>query len=369
MPVDNPWNALLFCGGHDFLRDGSALVCTMHGDVWRVSGLDDELQHVTWTRYASGLHHALGVVVDREGQKASDEIYLQCRDQLTRLHDLNGDGEADFYECFSNAFETSPAGHDFICGLQRDGQGRFYTASGNQGLIRISADGKAAEVLATGFRNPDGLGLTEDGLLTIPCSEGDWTPASMVCAVSMDDTGKPYFGYGGPRNGESPALPLVYLPRGMDNSSGGQASIPANAWPGQQGNLVHLSFGQGAGFLLLRDEVRGQLQGALMPMQTEFLSGAHRGRFHPQDGHLYVSGMAGWGCYTPDDGCFQRVRYNAIRPMPTGFHVHENGIVIEFDQPVQTSSPLEPFAQCWNYRYGSGYGSPELSPSHPGTPG
>ena len=40
LPYDNPWKAPLFCGDHDFLSDGSALVCTMQGDVWRVTGLD-----------------------------------------------------------------------------------------------------------------------------------------------------------------------------------------------------------------------------------------------------------------------------------------------------------------------------------------
>src|SRR5205807_532711 len=28
-PFSNPWRALLFFGGHDFLADGSALLCTM----------------------------------------------------------------------------------------------------------------------------------------------------------------------------------------------------------------------------------------------------------------------------------------------------------------------------------------------------
>ena len=27
------------------------------------------------------------------------------------------------------------------------------------------------------------------------------------------------------------------------------------------------------------------------------------------------------------------------------------------------------FAQAWNYRYAASYGSPEMSPSHPGVPG
>src|SRR5690606_34172975 len=117
LPLDNPWKVLLYCAGHDFLSDGTALVCTMQGDVWRVEGLDaptDRPGTARWRRFASGLHHPLGLVV------TNDEIYVQCRDQLTRLHDLNDDGEADFYECISKAFTTSPAGHDYICGLERD---------------------------------------------------------------------------------------------------------------------------------------------------------------------------------------------------------------------------------------------------------
>src|SRR5690606_38346660 len=98
LPISNPWNALLFCGGHDFLPDGSALVCTMQGDVWHVSGLDQGSKRARWQRFAAGLHHALGLVVDDDG------IFVLGRDQITRLHDRNRDGEADFYECFSNAY-------------------------------------------------------------------------------------------------------------------------------------------------------------------------------------------------------------------------------------------------------------------------
>ena len=48
---------------------------------------------------------------------------------------------------------------------------------------KISPDGKTVEVVATGFRNPDGLGLSSGGVLTVPNSEGEWVPASMVCEV------------------------------------------------------------------------------------------------------------------------------------------------------------------------------------------
>ena len=308
---------------------------------------------------------------------ADGKIYVQCRDQLTRLTDLNGDGEADFYECFSNAFATSPAGHDFICGLQRDQQGNFYTASGNQGLVRISPDGEKADVIATGVRNPDGLCILPDGTVTLPVSEGEWTPASMIDAVPNAATRSPddplHFGYRGPKNDQPPELPFVYLPRGIDNSAGGQAFVDSDLFGPLKGQLLHFSFGAGSWFAVLRDEVGGQLQGAIVPMTGDFLSGAHRGRINPKDGQLYVSGMSGWGSYTSEDGCFQRVRYTGDRvQIPIGFHTHENGIRVTFSETIDKSVAADihrQFAQCWNYRYSGAYGSPEFSTTHPGIPG
>lgn len=390
LPRENPWKALIFCGDHDFLPDGSALVCTMQGDVWHVTGIGvgvregKELQpgrdgQATWRRIASGLHHALGIVASPDG------IFVLGRDQITRLHDLNQDGEMDYYECFSNAYVTSPAGHDYICGLHRDRQGYFFIASGNQGVVRISPDGKKADIVAVGFRNPDGLGLYPDGVVTVPCSEGEWTPASMICGVKpsvLGDskreaeyaiTNPPFFGYRGPRNGEMPSLPMVYLPRGVDNSAGGQVYISSDKWGPAQGNMVHTSFGTGTHFLLLRDEVEGQLQGAVVPLRGEFLSGTHRARFHPLDGQLYVSGMAGWGAYSVETGCFQRIRYAGGRAqMPIGFHVHANGVAIKFSEQLDKNvaeKVQSHIVQAWNYRYSAAYGSPEFSTVHAGVKG
>jgi putative heme-binding domain-containing protein len=373
LPTDNPWKALLFIGDHDFMSDGSAMLCTMQGDVWRVTGLDEKLEQVRWRRFASGLHQPLGLVVH------DDQVFVLGRDQITRLHDLNHDGEADFYECVSNQMVTSPSGHDFTCGLARDAAGRFYTASGKEGLIRISTVGKNVDALATGLRNADGVGIAYDGAITVPSSEGEWTPASMICLVKPQEKiataggVAPHFGYGGPQNGRIPDLPLVYLPRGLDNSSGGQIAVPDDRWGPLKDQLIHFSFGAGSHFLVLRDEVNGQAQGAVVPLVGEFRSGAHRGRFNPKDGQLYVSGMAGWGSYTPDDGCFHRVRYSG-KPvqLPRSFHVHENGVLLTFSLPVDRKT-LEKrsnhFAQIWNYRYSPGYGSPELSTRHPGVIG
>ncbi|HVU88707.1 MAG TPA: DUF6797 domain-containing protein [Pirellulales bacterium] len=378
-PVDNPWRSLMFFGGHDFLPDGSAMVCTMHGEVWHVTGLDRELAHVRWKRFAAGLHHPQGLVV------SGDAIYVLGRNQVTRLHDLNHDDEADFYECFSQAFETSTAGHDFICGLERDPAGNFFTVSGNQGLLRIAPDGARADVIATGFRNPDGLGLLPDGSVTVPSSEGEWTPTSMinlvphVAATAQEKivptpaTTTPHYGYRGPMGDRPPELPLVFLPRGLDNSSGGQTFAESTKWGPAAGQIVHLSYGAGTYFLVLRDQVGGQAQGAVVPMPGDFASGPHRARFSPHDGQLYVTGMAGWGTYTAEDGSFERVRYTGKRTqLPIAFHVHENGVRVSFAEPVDArmaGDAARQFAQVWNYRYSSAYGSEEYAPSHFGLVG
>ena len=192
-PFKNPWNALFFFGGHDFFPDGSAALCTMQGDVWHVEGLDASLKNVRWRRMASGLHHALGLVV------ADRAVYVLGRDQITRLVDLNGDGEVDFYECFSSAYVTSPAGHDFICGLERDQAGNFYTASGNQGLLPHQSRRQASRGRCDRPPQSRRAGVAARcGSLTVSSSEGDWTPASRVCEVKPDRARKIHFGYGGP---------------------------------------------------------------------------------------------------------------------------------------------------------------------------
>ncbi|MDB4864404.1 plastocyanin/azurin family copper-binding protein [Pirellulaceae bacterium] len=364
LPLDNPWKVPVMGSAIAMLPDGAALLATMHGDVWKVEELEFPSKEARWTRFASGLHQPLGMIADEDG------IFVLCRDQIVRLWDTDENGEADFYECFSNQHQTSSGGHDYICGLERDADGNFYTASGADGVYKISADGRTAEVIATGFRNPDGIGLTPDGVLTIPCAEGGWTPSSMICAMKLEDDSVPHFGFRGPKGDAIPNLPLVYLPRGLDNQSGGQQTVTSDRWGPLNGQLLHFSFGTGNHFLILKDEVDGQLQGAVVRLPGDFLSGIHRGRFSPKDGQLYVTGMQGWGCYTPEDGCFQRVRYTGDSvQVPTSFRVHKNGIKLTFAQrpdKALVEQAESHFAMTWNYRYGAQYGSPEYSTRHLG---
>src|SRR5262249_50154981 len=177
-----------------------------------------------------------------------------------------------------------------------------------------------------------------------------------------------------PRGAAPPPLPRASRPRGLDNSSAEQVTAPADGGFGPlSGQMLHLSHGTGTYFVLLREKVDGQPQGAVVPMPGDFLAGIHRGRFNPKDGQLYASGMTGWGTSTPADGCFQRVRYTGEpAQVPLEFHAHENGLSVQFSRPLDRAiaeKAKSHFAQAWNYRYSATYGSPELSPRHAGQPG
>ncbi len=109
--------------GFDFYADGRrAAVCTWDGDVWLVEGIDAPGKGLTWQRIASGLFQPLGLKI------VKDKVYVSCRDQIVILHDLNGDGETDFYECFNNDHQVTEHFHEFAMGLQTDAEGNFYYA-------------------------------------------------------------------------------------------------------------------------------------------------------------------------------------------------------------------------------------------------
>ncbi|HCQ78625.1 MAG TPA: hypothetical protein DIV46_01495, partial [Verrucomicrobiales bacterium] len=102
----------------------------IHGDVWVCDVSGPGLEELTWKRFAAGLHQPLGLKV------VDGLIHVMCRDQIVALHDCNNDDEADYYKPVSRVHQTSAGGHDFITGLERDLAGRWFFASGNQGLCR-----------------------------------------------------------------------------------------------------------------------------------------------------------------------------------------------------------------------------------------
>ena len=58
-------------------------------------------------------------------------------------------------------------------------------------------------------------------------------------------------------------------------------------WGPFHGELLHTSYGRSSLYLVLKEEVAGQMQGGVVKFPLRFTSSAMRPRFNPHDGHLY----------------------------------------------------------------------------------
>jgi hypothetical protein len=382
LPEDNPWHSWIRPGGFDFFEDGRAAVCTWSGDVWTVSGIDGGLEKLRWKRMATGLFQPLGLKI------VKGEIFVLGRDQITRLHDLNGDGEADFYECFNNQCGVTPNFHEFALDLHADREGNLYFAkaapllgtlewdpiSSHSGcFLKVSKDGSKLEVIATGLRAPNGGAVGPGDELICSDNEGIWTPA---CRINWIRKGNFLGAVGMHHSATTPTdydKPLCWIPHGIDNSSGGEVWVTSDSWGPFKGDMFHLSYGTCSLFHVLWEKAGDQIQGGVVRFPLRFASGIMRARFHPRDGQLYVAGLRGWQTSASRDGALQRVRYTG-KPVRTasGLHIRSTGVDLRFTEPLDPESAgnIENYSvQIWNYAWTKNYGSPEFSVAEPAKKG
>jgi hypothetical protein len=376
VPSETPSKSYMRLTGVDFFSDGTrAAVCTMDGDVWVVSGIDGKLEKLTWRRFASGLFQTLGLRIVR------DVVYTLGRDQITRLVDLNGDGEADFYENFNNDCGVTPNYHEFAHDLHTDSEGNFYYAKGSDlgsakvpqhgCVVKVSKDGKSSQVWTTGFRAPNGISVGPGDVVTASDNQGNWIPTTPINYITRQGQfcGFVPCSFQSPAPKERPDNPLCWIPWAMDNSGGGQVWCTSDRWGPFKDELFHLSYGKCALFYILRERAGETWQGGAIRFPFKFLSGSMRGRFNPGDGQLYVVGMRGWQTDANRDGCFQRVRYTG-KPayLPLRARVTPRGIDLTFTDPLdkETAGDVDSYSATWcNLRWTSGYGSDEYWVSDP----
>jgi type 1 glutamine amidotransferase len=369
VPYDNPFHALFFITGVDFLPSGEIAICTAHGDVWLVKGAGKSLERLEWKRFATGLYQPLGLKV------VDGKVVVLERGQLTRLHDRAGRGEADFYENVGNDWHTGDGQHSFDTCLEVDPEGNFYffktgdpeTPTGGC-LLRMTKDGSKTEIFATGFRHPIGLGMSPTGIVSGADQEGNWMPMTRIDFYHKGG----FYGDMRTHHRETPPTiydgPLLWLPREMDNSAGGQVWVPGGQWGPLGGQMLHLSYGRCKMHLILPQTVDGVEQAGAVDLGLFFLSGSARARFGP-DQNLYVVGLKGWQTAARRDGCLQRVRYTD-KPfhVPVALAVEEQGIRLTFAEKLdpKTAADLGRYRiEQWGYRWLADYGSKHWKVSDP----
>lgn len=370
IPETNPWNARLRLTGIDFIPNSDdAMVCSWDGGVWRVFNISGAAgDTVRWQRVAAGLFQPLGIKY-RDG-----ELFVTCRDQLVQLHDLNGDGEMDWYQCFNNDHQVTEHFHEFAMGLQTDQEGNFYYAKSARHalkaivphhgtLLRVSRDGKTTEILANGFRAANGVCLNPDGSFVVTDQEGHWNPKNRINWVRPGQFYGNMFGYHDVTDESDDAMtpPLCWITNEFDRSPAELLWVDSESWGPLNGQLLNLSYGYGKAYIVPFEEKQGQKQGGMCAFDLPaFPTGVMRGRFHPGDGALYCCGMYAWSSTQQKPGGLYR-----LRPSGEPFHLPVNletdpgQVRVTFSEPLDRDSVRpENFAiQAWDLKRTANYGS------------
>ncbi len=390
-PARNPWSCRTRFTGFDFLPDGKqAAVCTWDGSVWLVSGIAPELDvpagkgpvegnsdaaepvlfDLTWQRIASGLFQPLGLKI------VDGQIYVACRDQIVILNDLNGDGEIDFYENFNNDHQVTDHFHEFAMGLQTDAEGNFYYSKAARHaktalvpqhgtLLRVSQDGSGTEILARGFRAPNGVCVNPDGTCFVTDQEGHWMPKNRINWIRGE--GRAYGNFWGYHDVTDPSddamePPLCWITNAVDRSPAELMWVDSKAWGPLDGTLLNTSYGYGKIYVVPHEKVGDRLQGGVCELPIPlFPTGVMRGRFHPVNGQLYTCGMFAWAGNQHQPGGFYRLRYTG-KPvhLPIGLNARRDGMAVTFSGTLDRQSATEVrnwAVKTWTLRRSANYGS------------
>jgi hypothetical protein len=375
-------------GGMGWTADGKLALCTRHGEVWLRS-----METGKWKRFASGLQECLGLYPgDSRG-----ELFVMQRTELTKLTDQDGDGEADRFETFCNAWGYNGNYHQFAFGLIKDKQGNFcgtlclaHKPDNSGGVFMGTEPGTPyrgwsfkitpkGEFIpwSCGLRAPNGIAMEPNsGDLFATDNQGEFVPVGSIHHLTEGAFhGHPSSlifkkGWTRPLNTVTDAewdkmrkWPAVLLPYPQMGHSQGCPIF----------DTVNDKFGPFAGQMFLGDvidplimrvtleKVQGEYQGACYPfMRRDELRGSNRLLFS-SDGSLYV-GITDRGWSRGSSG-LQRLTWTAkpvfdIKQMS----LTKSGFDVTFTQPVDEKSALDPKSYnltTWHYKYGRQYGSPE----------
>ena len=399
-------------GGLALLPDGRLAAAFHHGQVAFY-----DFKTLSWKIFAEGLHEPLGLLLGRD-----DSLLVMQRPELTRLRDTDGDGIADRYETVFDDFGMTGNYHEFAFGPVRGPNEKLYvslnlasagdtireeirgewspvglprekfydvanwkknsTEAGRMYgrvkwrgcIIEIDEASGAAELFATGFRSPDGMGFDAAGNFFINDNQGDWRGTSPVHVVKRGGF------YGHPASlvwrpnwdGSEPLkLPIeklnalrtvaaINLPHSFYASSPtAMTLIPQTAaWGPFGGQLIVGEMNSGRVLRLLPEQVDGVWQGACVSFvdSQALRGGIHRLLFvgdtlYLGRTHLIWAGGEGIGTVKLTKTPFEALTMQAT---PHGFR-------FTFTAPLAAGAaePARWPVRRYYYKYHEPYGSPQ----------
>jgi hypothetical protein len=397
-----PTDCVMEVGGLAFRPDGKLLACTRRGEVWLIDNpTADNLADIKMSKFATGLHEALGLYVE-----TNNVVYVVQRPELTRLTDSTSSGKADEFTTVCDKWGVSGDYHEFAFGPARDKQGNFFITlnvgfgGGHQAkapwrgwCVKVSPDGKM-EPYAYGLRSPNGVNFAPDGELFYCDNQGEWVVTNKLVhlkkgaffghqaglrwvkdspfAGKVPDkvaSGMRYDGVdrSGKQTDAYPDLspPAVWFPYGRMGQS---ASEPIwDTTGGKFGPFAGQCFvGDQTKSMVMRvalEKVNGEYQGACFPFRAGLQCGVNRLAFAP-DGSMFIGQTnRGWGSLGGKPYGIQRLVYTGTEP----FEVHhialkKDGFELTFTKPLDPDSlgPKPVSVSSFTYVYNSNYGGPEI---------
>lgn len=368
-------------GGIDVLPDGRLIMCIWDpaGEVVIIDGADkatpNDHSMVKIKQFASGLAEPLGIRV------IGDRIFVLQKQELTELIDTDHDGVADVYRCVSDDWLVSPNFHEFAFGLVfKDNKLFFNLAIGidpggkstvpqkvGRGTVRsVDIDTGKMEIIASGLRTPNGIGLGPDNEIFILDNQGDWLPASTLMRVKQ---GVWYGNHIKPDHPNADAEhympPTLWLPQGeIGNSPSSPIFLKDGIYAGQ---ILHGDVTYGGLQRDFLEKIDGEYQGCVFRF-TQGLEGGINRTFQAPDGTIYVGGVGTVGNW----GQNRKLRFGFQKLVPTGkiafeplaIRAKSNGFEIELTKPLANaelaSDPASYVVHQWNYKRTSEYGGPKI---------
>ncbi|QDU20826.1 DUF7133 domain-containing protein [Urbifossiella limnaea] len=397
-----PDDCVLEVGGLAFRPDGKLLACTRRGEVWLVHNpLEADPRNVKVTRFATGLHEALGMWVQDD-----KTVFVVHRPEVCKLTDSDGDGVADAVETVCDKWGVSGDYHEYAFGPARDRDGNFYVTlnvgfgGGHQAkapwrgwCVKINPRTGSMEPWAYGLRSPNGVNFSPDGDLFYADNQGEWVATNKLHHIQRGKffghqaglrwlpfspfaglvpekvaSGMMYDGQKGP-GANAPAgmpqldPPAIWFPYGRmgrslsepiwDTTRGKFGPFAGQCFVGDQSTSVVMR--------VALEKVNGVFQGACFPFRAGFQSGVNRLAFAPDGSLLVGETNRGWGSAGGRPFGLQRVTFTGTEPAEI-HHVAltKTGFDLTFTKPVDVKSaeaavPVE----SYTYIYSSAYGCPE----------
>jgi len=408
--IEIPKEIVLGASGLAFERDGTLLICTREGEVWRFHAHEDSFYDETlkghWSLFADGLHEPLGITVDPK----NGDIFVMQRGELTQLIDENKDGAADFYKQISAGWGLTDNYHEYAFGPVRGKDGSFYgtlntslswpqwAKSDKWDIARVhgGAMGRAAEYrgwcfrvtpegkfepYASGLRSPAGIAMSPQEELFYTDNQGDWNATSSLHHIVKgrfyghpsslfdhpDFKGKDLNSISIEDYDKLRVRPAVWFPHGIVANSPGEP-----VWDTTKGK-----FGPFAGqifcgdqgrsniFRIVLDKVDGEYQGSCIRFAENLESGCIRNVF-AADGSLWIGQTGrGWGSHGGKQFGLKRISYDG-KTVPSEIHsviLTKTGFRITFTNPVDEALAANADTydiKHWGYKYHGEYGSPKV---------